>query len=200
MGIHRYYSANGLSKENRYVSRGLFTYRLNGATDRFKEDLIEIFIFSLPFPPRETIVVHRGRHPFARGRALLFIHAVWRGNNPRYLPGPFHARSRSKLSRFCPPHVRCARIYVCIYLGAASFSRCFAGKFAGAYIQTSGEVALRRRSGVFARRAPGAPEFARNRIAPSNNDRKIGRIVGADSRETTNDIVVTSRQLLVELG
>lgn len=28
---------------------------LNGATDRFKEDLIEIFIFSLP--PQETIVV-----------------------------------------------------------------------------------------------------------------------------------------------
>jgi len=33
----------------------VFTCDLNGATDRFKEDLIEIFIFSLP--PQETVVV-----------------------------------------------------------------------------------------------------------------------------------------------
>lgn len=52
---HQHCNANGLREENRYASRGLFTYSLNGATDRFKEDLIEIFIFSLP--PQETIVV-----------------------------------------------------------------------------------------------------------------------------------------------
>lgn len=55
-GTHRHCSGNGLSEENTGTgfSRTIHSRRLNGAADRFKEDLIEIFIFSLP--PRETIV------------------------------------------------------------------------------------------------------------------------------------------------
>lgn len=48
------YSANGLNEENRFFEVYSRTAWM-GAADRFKEDLIEIFIFS--HPPRETIVV-----------------------------------------------------------------------------------------------------------------------------------------------
>lgn len=164
---HQHCSANGLRVENRYASRGLFTYDLNGDTDRFKEDLIEIFIFSLP--PQETIQRDRRRahHPSARAHYYLFMRF-----DEGTILGIYPNLFTLAVARNCLAFVRHTfgvRLYVRVFTSVQL-------RFHG----VSPENSPKRISRHLAREPLGArpeslhegrvamsSEFARNRIAPS---------------------------------